>query len=420
MVNYPKDWIRTSIGDLFETITDFVAAGSFKDLSDNVKYYSSPNYAQLIRTTDIKSKFRNNDFVFIDKNAYEYLWRVHFDGTKIIMPNIGNCGEVYIVETDSLPNKRCALGPNAIMLFNTQHDMKLLYYVLQNDDFQESLKDIISPSGQTKFNKTELSKLEIAIPSVLSEQKAIAETLMAFDEHIKNLEELIAKKKMIRDGAVEDLMSGKTRLNGFDGEWETVQFQNVITPKARIGWQGLKKDEYLKKGFAYLISGTDFENGSISLNKISYVKKERYSMDANIQVKEGDVLVTKDGTIGKIARVPELNKKATLNSGVFVFRTNHLLKECFLYWILRSSIFGKFIDDLSAGSTIKHLYQKDLKNFSFTMPVEIKEQKAIADILAAMDEEIEDLRQEKDKIKKIKAGAMDDLLTGKIRLVKEA
>lgn len=408
MVNYLKDWEELALDEIY-----FFRRGSFPQPYGLDKWYGGLNSKPFIQVVDVLNNFKisNPTKNNISEQAKPYSVKA-FPGQMVITIQ-GSIGRVAIIEKESYLDRTLLLFEKEKITINKEYAKFAIYKL-----FQE--KKEMAPGAVIKtITKNVLKDFKIFLPP-LEEQQAIAETLMAFDEHIENLEELIAKKKMIRDGAVEDLMSGKTRLNGSDGEWETVQFQNVITPKARIGWQGLKKDEYLKKGFVYLISGTDFENGSISLNKISYVKKERYSMDANIQVKEGDVLVTKDGTIGKIARVPELNKKATLNSGVFVFRTNHLLEECFLYWILRSSIFGKFIDDLSAGSTIKHLYQKDLKNFSFTMPVEIKEQKAIASILTAMDEEIEDLRQEKDKIEKIKAGAMDDLLTGKIRLVKEA
>lgn len=81
-----------------------------------------------------------------------------------------------------------------------------------------------------------------------------------------------------------------------------------------------------------------------------------------------------------------------------------------------SSVFRDFIALLSAGSTIKHLYQKDLKNFEFKIPVDIEEQQAIAEVLTAMDEEIESLETEKAKMMQIREGAMDDLLTGRVRL----
>lgn len=258
---------------------------------------------------------------------------------------------------------------------------------------------------------------EIHLPEK-PEQEEIARTLSQFDTYIDDLAELIEKKKGIRDGALEDLITRKTRLDGFVDDWTSVTFNQVITPKARIGWQGLKKHEYLRSGYSYLIGGTDFSNGTVSLDNISYVSKERYDMDTNIQVSENDVLVTKDGTIGKVAIVPELNKPATLNSGVFVFRTNPRLVPAFLFRVLQSSVFREFIDTLSAGSTIKHLYQKDLKKFEFEIPVDTKEQEAIAAVLTAMDEEIRDLETERNKIIQIREGAMDDLLTGRVRLTK--
>lgn len=258
---------------------------------------------------------------------------------------------------------------------------------------------------------------EIHLPDK-PEQEEIARTLSLFDVYIDDLAELIEKKKGIRDGALEDLITKKTRLDGYADDWTPVTFNQVIIPKARIGWQGLKKHEYLRSGYSYLIGGTDFSNGTVSLDNISYVTKERYDMDTNIQVSENDVLVTKDGTIGKVAIVPELNKPATLNSGVFVFRTNSRLVPAFLFRVLQSSVFREFIDTLSAGSTIKHLYQKDLKNFEFEIPVDTKEQEAIAAVLTAMDEEIRDLETEREKIIQIREGAMDDLLTGRVRLTK--
>lgn len=256
---------------------------------------------------------------------------------------------------------------------------------------------------------------DIHLPS-LPEQEEIARTLSEFDTYIDDLTELIEKKKGIRDGALEDLICRKTRLKGFDGRWKKVSFNQVIIPKARIGWQGLKKHEYLRSGYSYLIGGTDFDHGTVSLDAISYVSQERYDMDANIQVSANDVLVTKDGTIGKVAMVPELSKPATLNSGVFVFRTKPGLLPVFLFRVLQSSVFREFIDTLSAGSTIKHLYQKDLKKFEFEIPDDTKEQKVIAEVLTAMDKEIADLETEREKIIQIREGAMDDLLTGRVRL----
>lgn len=265
------------------------------------------------------------------------------------------------------------------------------------------------------LNAERLASIQTVVP-METEQRAIARVLSGFNEHLENLDELIAKKKAIRDGALEELVTGRTRIAGYQDPWVEVSFEEAIQPKARIGWQGLKAEEYLSMGYSYLISGTDFNSGTIDFDNISFVSRSRYELDPNIQVRPGDVLVTKDGTIGKVARVPQMNKPATLNSGVFVFRPNAGLSKEFLYWVLMSPVFERFISTLAAGSTIKHLYQKDLKEFTFMAPPYLSEQTAIAEILSGASEEIRLLEEERAKVERLKSGAMNDLLTGRVRL----
>ncbi len=171
--------------------------------------------------------------------------------------------------------------------------------------------------------------------------------------------------------------------------WKNVKLGNICSIKARIGWQGLKKTEYLDYGDYCLVSGTDFKNGFVNWNSCSYVSEWRYKQDKNIQLKDGDVLITKDGTIGKVAYVQEMIMPTTLNSGVFVIRPkeNSLMPE-FLQLIFKSHFFNDFLDRITAGSTIVHLYQKDIIGFEFPIP-QIEEQKHIAKSIRAIDEQIE-------------------------------
>lgn len=389
MSDYPKDWEEVQLKDIFIVTRGKVLATN-KVRKNNTGAYKYPVYSSQT----------------LNKGLLGYYNKYLFENSITWTTDGANAGDTNFREGKFYCTNVCGVLIN--------HEGYSNYCVASI--INSISRNYVSYVGNPKLMNNVVKNIEITIPP-LPEQKAIADTLTIFDKHIENLEKLIEKKKMIRDGALEDLMSGKRRLEGFNGEWEEVSFNDVITPKARIGWQGLKKDEYLESGYSYLISGTDFENGTISFDNINYVTKERFDLDINIQVTSGDVLVTKDGTIGKVAIVPIINKKATLNSGVFVFKTNDKLKSIFLFMILRSSIFKRFIDELSAGSTIKHLYQKDLKTFSFYIPIDIKEQEAIATILTSMDDEIEDLEKEKAKIENLKAGAMDDLLTGRVRLI---
>lgn len=399
-MSYPQDWETKNVKDF-----GYVVTGNTP--STNVSEYWGRTHT-WITPTDINNKiFVSSSERRLTEKGYSVSRRL--PSGSVLVTCIASIGKNCILHGQGSCNQQI----NAICVNDKNYNLFIYYLMEFNKQYLENLAGITA----TKIIKKQIfENIEFIVPP-LPEQQAIADALTAFDTHINNLSKLIEKKKMIRDGAVEDLVSGKRRLAGFSGKWEEISFNDSVIPKARIGWQGLKKDEYLQSGYSYLISGMDFYRGTISFEEISFVSKDRYDMDSNIQVKPGDVLVTKDGTIGKVAIVPNIDKRATLNSGVFVFRVIEKLKRKFLYWILRSSLFSNFIDELSAGSTIKHLYQKDLKQLKFVIPTSLTEQQAIADILTAMDKEITDLEEEKEKYMALKAGAMDDLLTGKIRLV---
>lgn len=170
---YAKGVEYKTVGEICDTITDYVAAGSFADIAKNVKYLDTPDYAQLIRTTDIKSNFENGKFIYISESAFKYLWRVNLDMESIILPNIGNCGEVYYITPDMLPYKKNCLATNAILVRSSKYNMKYLKYAFESEDFQKQLKKITSPSGQTKFNKTDLKKLKVAVPPLEVQQEIV-------------------------------------------------------------------------------------------------------------------------------------------------------------------------------------------------------------------------------------------------------
>jgi type I restriction enzyme, S subunit len=181
LLNSKDDVPMEALGEIFSTVTDYVAAGSFASIAENVSYKSEPDYAQLVRTMDIKSSFTKGSNVYVDENAFKFLCRVNLNEESIIMPNIGvNCGEVYFVTPEDLPYDNNVLGPNAILLRSEKYNNKYLFYLLKTNTFQKALKIIISPGGQTKFNKTELKKLKLPIPS-LEEQNRIVVLLDRFN-----------------------------------------------------------------------------------------------------------------------------------------------------------------------------------------------------------------------------------------------
>jgi len=209
----------------------------------------------------------------------------------------------------------------------------------------------------------------------------------------------------------------QTDIGIIPNEWKVSNIIENSTLKARIGWQGLTTAEYLVNGNYLLVTGTDFNEGEISWDTCHYVSKLRYDQDKNIQISDDDILVTKDGTIGKVAFIKNLPSPATLNSGVFVIRPkNGSYVPQYLFYVFNSIYFRDFLRKLVAGSTINHLYQKDFISFNFPLPPTKQEQTAIAKVLSDTDELIFSLEKLIEKKKLIKQGTMQQLLTGKKRL----
>lgn len=277
-----------------------------------------------------------------------------------------------------------------------------------------------SPEGSTisRLYNGIIRNTKIPLPPTETEQHAIAEVLSDVDTLLVTLDQMIVKKRDLKQAAMQQLLTGKTRLPGFSGEWVEKSLSNTATLKARIGWQGLTTAEYLDAGDYLLVTGTDFKNSNIDWRNCYYVAEERYNQDKQIQLQLNDVLVTKDGTIGKVAFISELPNPATLNSGVFVIRP---IKDAFLpsffYFLLCSQIFTEFLNELCAGSTISHLYQKDFITFKYRTPPTLSEQAAIAKVLSDTDAELSVLESRRDKTRNIKQAMMQELLTGKTRLV---
>lgn len=198
---FSDSWELRKLGEVAETVTDYVAAGSFAEIAKNVVYHDEPDYAQLVRTMDLKNGFASSQEVFVDEKAFNYLHRVNLDKECIILPNIGNCGEVYFIRPEGLPYKHNVLGPNAIYVRSETSDNLFLSTLFQAKDFQTKLALIVSPSGQTKFNKTELKQIELKVPATKNEQYMIASYFEELDNlitlHQRELEESKKKKKAL-------------------------------------------------------------------------------------------------------------------------------------------------------------------------------------------------------------------------------
>ena len=166
--NIPSNWSVCTIEDKNVYTSDYTANGSFAGLADNVKYNEGDPYALLIRIVDFNKNFENeDDFIYVDKHAYEYLRKSELHGNEIIICNVGNAGAVYRCPEFDIP---MTLGPNGVMVNSEKYNNYLsLYY--KSPIGQQQLRSISSGSIQMKFNKTNFRDLPILFPDDYTLQK---------------------------------------------------------------------------------------------------------------------------------------------------------------------------------------------------------------------------------------------------------
>ena len=186
--------------------------------------------------------------------------------------------------------------------------------------------------------------------------------------------------------------SGIEWIGEIPEHWEINKLFRVFDLKARVGWKGLQSSEFEEKSYAYLVTGQDFRGSQIDWSICYQINKERYDEDPYIQLKNDDILITKDGTIGKVAIVSNLDKPACLNSGIFVMRKrNNQFITKYIYWLFASSLLKSYNDDINSGaSTIVHLYQRTFYQMPLPIP-SFLEQQAIATYLDQKCGEIDEL-----------------------------
>lgn len=192
--------------------------------------------------------------------------------------------------------------------------------------------------------------------------------------------------------------SGIEWIGEIPENWDIKKIKHRCYVKGRVGWKGLKSSEFLTDGFSYLVTGTDFKNDTVDWDNCYHIDEERYNEDPYIQLQNEDLLITKDGTIGKLAVVTNLDKPACLNSGIFVVRsTKEDFSTRYLLWVLKSSTFTDFNGLTAYGSTIQHLYQNVFVEFAFAFPA-VQTQISIADYLRKKTAEIDQIIANKQKL----------------------
>ena len=265
------------------------------------------------------------------------------------------------------------------------------------------------------ITKDELLAKQIMIPNY-AEQRQIGAYFKSLDNlitlHQRKYDKLTNVKKSMLEKMFPKNGSNvpEIRFKGFSDAWEQRKLSEVATMHARIGWQNLRTSEFLDSGDYMLITGTDFNDGVINYSTCHFVERERYEQDKHIQIKNGSILITKDGTLGKVAYVQGLSMPATLNAGVFnvEIKDETEVDNKYLFQYLKAPFLMNYVDKKATGGTIKHLNQNILVDFPVLMPSKA-EQEAIGVYFERLHNLITLHQRELEKLKNLKKACLEKM-----------
>ena len=399
--------------------------------------HETPNYVEEgipFISIDSINDTKDIDLSVVKKYISELDYKVYSKKTKIDFGDVLFTKAATIGKTAIVGNEKFMVwSPLAILKANKEIlNNQFLYYLLNIERAITAV--ILSGSFSTQINvgMREMEKLKIMLPS-LREQESIVFYLDSkcgeIDKVISTQEKRIAllqelKQSIITHAVTKGLNpdvkmkdSGIEWIGEVPEHWDVFRLKHIYKLYGRIGWNGLKSDEFEEVSFAYLVTGQDFSNDNVEWCHCYQINKNRYDEDPFIQLSEGDILVTKDGTIGKVAVVRNLDKPACLNSGIFVLKEKRNMNNRFSFWYLFSPILSQFNYWMNNGATtIQHLYQNVFERMPFPVPP-ITEQQEITSYLdkrcAQIDASICKAKKEIELLQEYKQSLITEVVTGK-------
>ena len=327
-----------------------------------------------------KYNLATNDLVFARKGNVERSALIPLTKTKYFLGSDGIC--LRVITKNLLP--------------------QYLFYAIQSNTVRSFLIQNAYGTTMAGLNEKILSAIPLFLPVDIDEQSAIAETFSDIDRLISSLQKLIEKKKASKQGTMQELLTGKKRLPGFSGKRKRKKLGNYI--KFEVGFPF--KSQYFNSQHIglRLIKNRDLKSD----DQVYYTTED---VSSEYIVNNGDVLVGMDGDF-----TPCIWRKGVALLNQRVGRIGAFgMDLLFSYYLLQQPL-----QELQIGTgatTVKHLSHFDVEELELTFPEEIKEQQAIAQVLSDMDNDIEQLEKKLAKYQQIKQGMMQELLTGRIRLV---
>ena len=400
----PEDWDEVQVGDIAK-----VKGG--KRLPSGFVLADTPTPYPYVRVTDMyPGGVNQSEIKYVPEQAFPTIQNYRIYNEDIFISVAGTLGIVGVIPPEL---NGANLTENADYITNLQCDRDYLMYCLMSHPIQKTIELIQTTGAQPKLALGRIAKFIVPIPQDIGEQRAIAEVLSDVDGLLNSLEALIAKKRAVKQAVMQQLLTGGMRLPGFNGTWETKRlgeialfFKGSGLSKTDLSVEGKKRCIHYGELFTTygeciteVLHGTD-RDGTFFL-----------SLANDVLMPGSDVTPNGLATASCIS-IPEV----ILGGDILVIRVpSDILNGTFLAYAVK--INRNQVMQLISGTTVYHLYGRDMANFSFAVP-NVAEQNAIISILSDIDAEIAALEQRRDKTHAIKQGMMQQLLTGRVRLVK--
>jgi len=407
----PEDWEVKRLKDL--CIEKGLVRGPFGGalkkeyfVNKGVKVYEQKN--AIYRSCEI------GDY-YIDNNKYLELKRFELKPNDFIVSCSGTIGKIYLIPSNA-PKGIINQALLKITTNNAVVSKEYFLYYFEWEKFQERIID--NTQGGAMKNLVGMSIFrETLIPVPLStiEQKVISTALSDIITLISKTETLIGKKKNIKQGAMQELLTGRRRLLGFNGTWEVKKLGNIGSFSKG---QGIRKDQAQRGDIPCIRYGELYTKHRDYIKKYYSFISKKVAATAR-KLKSGDILFAGSGEtkeeIGKCAAFVE-NIEAYAGGDVVILSPDNA-DSLFLGYLLNTPLVVRQKASKGQGDAIVHISAQNLKEVEIIIPADKPEQTAIAAILSDMDAEIEKLEAQLTKYQNIKQGMMQTLLTGKIRLI---
>lgn len=294
-------------------------------------------------------------------------------------------------------------------------DNDYLFHFLQQDSLFRFV-ELLSrrSSGQTGVDLVALRQYKLPLPA-LPEQRAIAEALSDVDALLGALDRLIAKKRDLKQAAMQQLLTGQKRLPGFSQQWKSGRLGDVCSFRTGPFGSALHKSDYIDDGVP-LVNPMHIADGAILPTRDMTITPSAARRLSEFLLKTGDVVIGRRGDMGRCAVVRPHQAGWLCGTGSLIVRCVGPAVPEFIQRILSSAEVVTAIENASVGSTMTNLNQGTLRQLRVVLP-DVPEQVAIAEVLSSLDADLSTIEQRRDKTRAVKQGMMQELLTGRIRLV---